>query len=129
MNTEEARIVENDEIVYKIENGLLLSEFKLPIKMDLNRTKSMIEMRHEISNGEKQLWLCDFKGLKGFTKEGRDYAEAHGQEYLHATAVIVNSSVVKYIANLWNKLKKPHVPMMVFTDKLEAEKWLRNINV
>ena len=86
-------------------------------------------MRHEISGGNNQLWLCNFKNLTGFTKEGRDYAETHGQEYLNGTAVVVNSSVVKYIANLWSRLKKPHVPMMVFTNKLEAENWLRNISV
>jgi len=128
MKTQEAKILENEEVIYKIEDGLLISEFKQPVKMDLDNAKSMIEMRHEISAGEKQLWLCDFKGLKGFTKEGRDYAEVHGQDYLHATAVVVNSSAVKYIANLWNKLKKPHVPMMVFTDKSEAKNWLRDIS-
>lgn len=128
METEQAKVVENEDIIYTIENGILYSDFKKPLKMDLDRVKSMIKLRHDISEGEKQLWCCSFQDLKGFTKEGRDYAEIHGQDYLHATAVIVNSSVLKYIANLWNKLKKPHVPMMVFTSKVEAENWLRNIN-
>lgn len=118
--------IENDEIAYWIEDGILFSEFKQPIKLDLDNVRGMIEMRHEISEGEKQVWFCNFQSLKGFTKEGRDYAELHGQDFLIATAVLVNSSVVKYIANLWNKLKKPQVPMMVFTDPTEAKKWLKD---
>ena len=87
----------------------------------------MVELRHKLSAGEKQYWCFDFSNLKSITKEGRDYADVHGQDYLHATAVVVNSSITKFIGNSWFKLKKPVVPMQIFTDKLSAVSWLEEL--
>lgn len=126
MKANESLLCENDFVRFYMEEGVLHSEFKKEVNADKDVTIQMIALRHELSNNEDQIWCANFSKLKGFDKEGRDYAEKHGQQFLISTAVLVDSSVIKYIANLWNKLKKPHVPMKVFTEKTEAVNWLNS---
>jgi len=115
---------ENDFVSFEIINGILFTEFKTKTIIDLEVAKTMIELRHKISAGENKYWCFDFSNLKFFTKEGRDYADIHGQDFLNATAVIVDSSITKFIGNTWFRLKKPSVPMQIFTNKENAVSWL-----
>lgn len=119
--------MENDFIVYWKEDGLLFSEFKVPTVMDLSVIKTSIEMRHAISEGEKQYWCTDFHNLKEYPKEARDYAEIHGQEYLYATAVIINSHVTRFILNTFMRLKHSEIPLQAFKTREAAVVWLNSL--
>ena len=119
--------IENDTIVYWIEGGILFSEFKKPTEMNLEVCKKLIELRHSISNGEKQYWCSDFKMLKSYTKEGRDYADVHGQDFLHAAAAIVNSHVTMFLYNIFVRIKKTKIPFKAFKNKEDAVVWLNEV--
>lgn len=119
--------IENDFIVYWKEDGILFSAFKKPTVMTLDIIQISIQMRHTISSSEKQYWCSDFSNLRSFTKQARDYAEIHGQEYLHATAVIINSHITKFILNTFMRLKRADVPLQAFTSKSDAIKWLNSL--
>jgi hypothetical protein len=123
----EKQVLENDFIKYTIEDDLLFAEYKVPTVVDLDSAKEMIEMRHRISDYRKQYWCVDFTNLKSFTKEGRDYADVHGQDYLYATAVIVNSHLKGFILNTFLKLKKSKVPLQAFKSKVDAVAWLTEL--
>ena len=62
--------------------------------------------------------------VEDFVQEARDYADLHGQEYLYATAVLVNSHITKFIFNTFLKLKSANFPFQVFTSKEKAIEWL-----
>ena len=66
----------------------------------------------------------DFKLLKNYTKDSRDYAEKHGQELLHGTAVIITSHLSRFILNTFMKLKKADIPLKAFKTKDDAVNWL-----
>lgn len=119
--------LENEYIVYWKKDGILFSEFKSPVIMTLDIIKESIAMRHEISANEKQLWCSDFANLKSFTKEARDYAEIHGQEFLIGTAVIVNSHITRFILNTFVKLKRAEIPLQAFKSKDDAINWLKSL--
>lgn len=121
------RIVENSFIKYSIEDEILFAEYKVPTVVDLESAKEMIAMRHEISDHQKQYWCVDFANLKSFTKEGRDYADIHGQDYLYATAVIINSHLTRFLLNTFLKLKKSKVPLQAFRTKADAVAWLMEL--
>ena len=127
MNTAMKTELENDNIKYWIEDGILYSVFKKPTVMTLDNIKTFIEMRHELSGNKKQYWCVDIKSLRSFTKEGRDYADVHGQDFLHACATVVNSHVTKFIFNVFLRIKKPRIPFRAFKNKEEAVAWLKEI--
>jgi hypothetical protein len=119
--------MENDIIKYWIEDDILYSAYKMPVDITLENAKAVIELRHAISNNEKQYWCQDITNLKSFTKEGRDYADIHGQDFLYATAVIVNSHITMFIFNIFIKIKTPRIPFQAFKTKAAAVKWLKEL--
>jgi hypothetical protein len=119
--------MENDIIKYWIEDGILYSSYKMPVDVTLENAKAIIELRHAISNNEKQYWCQDITNLKSFTKEGRDYADIHGQDFLYATAVIVNSHITMFIFNIFIKIKTPRIPFQAFKNKEAAVAWLKEL--
>lgn len=119
--------VENDFIKFWIEEGILYSQFKKPTDGSIENIKALIDLRTEISNGEKQYWCYDFNGIKSYDIEARNYADKNGQEYLHACAVIFNSHVARFILNTFMGLKKPIVPLKGFAKKSDAINWLNEL--
>jgi len=122
-----AKEVENDFIKFWIEDGILYSQFKKSIIINMECIKALIELRTEISAGEKQYWCYDFKGIESYDKEARDYAEIHGQEYLYACAAVFNSHIAKFTLNTFMILKTPLIPLKGFTQKQDAVNWLNEI--
>jgi hypothetical protein len=120
-----SKVLENEYIRFWIENRILFSEYKKPINLDLNIGVEIIKLRHEISAGEKQYWCYDFKNIISMPSETKEHAAKYGQEYLHATAVIVYNHLQKFIVNIFISLKKPTIPFMAFTDKEKALQWLK----
>jgi hypothetical protein len=118
---------ENDSIIYWFEDGILFSKFKNEITIDLENIKNLIELRHEISDRKKQYWCIDMLNIKEYKKEARDYAEKHGQEYLHATAAIIHSHISRFIINIFLKLKKSKIPFQAFNSKKLAVLWLNEM--
>ncbi|WP_026715069.1 DUF7793 family protein [Flavobacterium daejeonense] len=121
------RTVENDFIKFCVEDDILYSQFKKPTIGTLKNIKTIIDLRHEISIGQKQYWCYDFNGIKSFEKAARDYADIYGQASLYACAVVLNSHVTKFILNMFMKLKNPVVPLKGFTKKSEAVQWLNEL--
>lgn len=119
--------VENDFIKFTIEDNILHSHYKKNTDLNLDLAKRLIELRHQISNNEHQYWCYNITKLKSFPKDVRDYAEIHGQECLHATAVIINSHVTKFIMNTFLRLKKPRIPFQAFSNTTDAVLWLKKI--
>lgn len=119
--------VENDFMKFWIEDGILHSQFKKSVIINIEKIKALIELRTQISNGEKQYWCYNFDGIKSYDKEARDYAEVNGQEDLYACAAVFNSHVAKYTLNTFMLLKKNTIPLKGFTKKNDAINWLNEL--
>jgi len=119
--------VENDIICYEIKDGILYSVYKVNLKVKIKEAKEIIDLRHQISNNEKQYWCYNINGLKSLDKESRDYADQNGQELLHACAVVINSYLTKFIFNTFLMIKKPKMHFKAFNDKESAVEWLNKI--
>ncbi|MFA9189812.1 hypothetical protein AAGV28_00385 [Flavobacterium sp. FZUC8N2.13] len=119
--------IENEYARFWFENGVLFSELKEPIEFDVKIVSNLIELRHKISNSTNQYWCMDGTKLVSLNKEARDYAEIHGQDFIYANAMIVNSHVTKFIFCMYVKLKSPGFPFQVFTNREKAVEWLLEI--
>lgn len=117
--------IEDENIIFWKENNILYSKFTTKkTKLDYYNTKKFIELRHQISNNEKQYWCCHLNGIIGFSKDGQKHADEYGQEFLYACGVVVYSHLAKFLVNLFVRVKKPHVPLKYFTDEKKALHWL-----
>lgn len=121
--------IENESIRFWKEDGILFNEFKKPTDLTLEIVEQIIDLRHQISNGEMQYWCTSFSNVNSMPKEGRDYTDLHGQEFLHASAALVDSPITKFIVNVFTMIKKPKVPFRAFTKKEEAINWLNEMKV
>jgi hypothetical protein len=121
------REASNQLTKYWMEDGIMNSVFLQNFDLTLEMCISMIQFRHEFSQGEKQYWLYDINGLNSMTKEAKDYAAIYGQDYLHAAAIIVHSHMQKFLINTFISVKKPNIKTRVFTDKTKAKDWLLDI--
>lgn len=119
--------LENEFVRFWIKDGILYSEFKFEVDVDLYKVKQLIETRHTISDNKKQYWCYDVSKGKGFPKESRDYAEIYGQDFLFASALVINSHIQKFLFNAFMKLKKSKIPFQAFTSKEKATEWLMEI--
>ncbi len=117
----------DESIHFWIEEGILKSEFLKEVVLDEDFCEKIINIRHQVSNNEKQYWLYDFRNVANMTTEGRKYAEKYGQDCLYATAAIVNSHLTKFIVNLFRKINNPRIPFKAFKDMQEALEWLKDI--
>lgn len=119
--------LENEFIRFWVVDGILHSKFKMEVNMDLDMIQKLIEVRHTISDNVNQYWCYDVEEVKGFPKECRDYVDIYGQDFLFASAVVINSHIQKFLFNTFLKLKKSKIPFQAFTNKEKAIQWLREI--
>lgn len=119
--------VKNEYVKFWMEDGILYNEFTKPVSLSEEVVKELIELRHAISNNEKQYWCYNFNGVTSMPKNGRDYAELHGQDFLSASAAIINSHITNFIVNTFTLIKKPHVSFKAFKTKESGVKWLLDV--
>ncbi|MBV6643319.1 MAG: hypothetical protein KI791_21545 [Cyclobacteriaceae bacterium] len=108
-----------------IENGIMKCSFYDLQELTLEITKHLVSKRVEHSNGVSYPCLFDVSKIKHSTKEARDFLAKEGNELVTASAILVDSAVVKMAANFYVSVNKPVKPTRLFTDKDSALTWLR----
>lgn len=121
--------LENEFVRFWLTDGILYSKYTKTVSFDVNLLKQLIEIRHTISNNTSQYWCYNIGGGVGFPKECRDYADIHGQEFLFATGVVINSHIQKFLFNAYLKLNKPKTPLKAFTNTEKAVEWLNALKL
>jgi hypothetical protein len=119
--------MENDDIRFWFEDGILCSEYKKPYDMTLENSKPIYALREEISGDTDQYFCYDISNLKSMSKDARIYGEKHGQHKLKASAVVVNSYLTKMIYNLFLSIHTVKIPVKAFKSKGEAISWLKEL--
>ena len=117
----------NNFVHFYMKEGIMRSYFLKDVEMDLPTIIEFINFRHAISEGEKQYWLHDLKGLKTMSKDAKEYASIYGEEFLHAGAIIVHTHLQKFLINTFIIVKKPKVKTRFFTDTSKALNWLLEV--
>ncbi|MGA9637056.1 hypothetical protein [Flavobacterium sp.] len=120
-------MVENDYIKLWLENDMLFSSFKKPIRLTLEESKKFVELRCLISNSECQYWCMNLAGVKFISNEASTFLHENGQELLHACAMVVNSHLIKFMAKVFISSRKTKIPVKIFTSEKEALLWLNDI--
>tara|TARA_Y100001972_G_scaffold125712_1_gene177544 strand:- start:1848 stop:2243 length:396 start_codon:yes stop_codon:yes gene_type:complete len=107
-----------------VENGIMKCSFYDLHELTLEITRHLVAKRIEHSNGISYPCLFDISRIKHSTKEARDYLANEGNELVTASAILVDSAVLKMAANFYVSVNKPVKPTRLFTDKQTALDWL-----
>ncbi|MES2285292.1 MAG: hypothetical protein V4547_06345 [Bacteroidota bacterium] len=117
-------LLENDEVCIEVEDGILFAKWKKSFA-DLNAAQQAVKYRLESTNFVPYPILLNVQQLKKITKSARDFlASEKGCEGIIAGAFLINSNFGKLIGNFFIQINKPLRPSKLFTDEVEAKKWL-----
>ncbi len=69
--------------------------------------------------------LFDIRNMMFIDSKTRAYAAEQYRPHVAASAIVVESRMSSYFANLYLKFSKPKIPTRLFTKMDEAESWLK----
>lgn len=108
-----------------ISNGIIFSEYKPDLVINLRVAKDIINDRKTISESIMRPFFIDITDLLSIDTPARNYmASSEACEFLSAGAVYTNNKLLAFLGNAWILLDKPLIPSKVFTNKEAGLKWL-----
>ncbi|QMU28303.1 DUF7793 family protein [Adhaeribacter radiodurans] len=119
------RTQETKYVLMYIQDGIFQCFFKAMDVMDINVAKVTVENRLEFFAKESYPCLFDITQVKETTKEARDFMANEGNDLVLASAMVVNSPMLKMMANFYIMVNKPKNPTRLFTDRESALEWLK----
>jgi hypothetical protein len=117
---------EDEEFICYLKDGIIFGRFKKhDCVVDLELMKKGIGERIKISGGIDRPVLIDVRRLKYWTREAKEYGMSkEGTLYIKASAILINSVVLRISINWALKTFKHDKPSLFFTDEVKAVRWL-----
>ena len=94
--------------------------------IDIDTLKKMTETGDSWNGTKLCANLIDLRDVLFIDSKTREYAAAQYREHVAGQAILIESKISSYFANLFLKFSRPKVPTKLFTDEEEAFKWLNN---
>jgi len=115
---DKVRVVEGDDMIYRY-----IAINKCTLDMDT------LEKMTIIGDSWCQERLCanlvDIRDMLFIDSRTRAYAAAQYRPHVAGSAILIDSRISSYFANLFLKFSKPKVPTRLFTNEDDAVKWLK----
>lgn len=118
------RFKETEYSTTTLQDGIAQCIFSEIEEVDVRIAARTVTDRVAFFEGVAYPCLFDITKVKHSTKEARDYLANEGSELVAASAILVNSPVVRMMANFFIMVNKPNNPTRMFTDKESAIEWL-----
>ncbi|MDQ4142103.1 MAG: hypothetical protein M3142_16490 [Bacteroidota bacterium] len=115
---------ETKYVTMYIQNEIFHCYFKAMDIMDIGVAKVTVQDRLHFFQDTAYPCLFDITQVKETTKEARDYMANEGNDLVLASAMVVNSPMLKMMANFYIMVNKPKNPTRLFTDRESAVQWL-----
>ncbi len=120
-------MVENQNIQFWIEDGILHGLYKKNCMVTLEAAKEIVKLRLSMQ-GDKTYpciaYLLEGEGV--FKSDARKFLAIDGYIGVEKLAIITTSSVKAVIANVFITIDKPIKPTRLFTSKQKALLWLKS---
>ncbi|PSR53138.1 hypothetical protein AHMF7605_06140 [Adhaeribacter arboris] len=107
-----------------IQEGIFQCYFKAMDIMDINVAEATVRDRLQFFENTAYPCLFDITQVKETTKDARDFMANEGNNLVLASAMVVNSPMLKMMANFYIMVNKPKNPTRLFTDRESALEWL-----
>ena len=118
------------EYSFKLVENILYIDFGTNVEIDLNYAKRMVKDRLNLLNGKIVLSIADASRVIKISKEARDYFSSdEARRGVKAAALISDNAMTNMLANFFIKvhLVRPKVPTKLFSNKIDAESWIRSL--
>src|SRR4030066_1458 len=92
--------------------------------IDMDTLEKMTNVGDTWNEGRLCANLIDIRDMIFIDSKTRSYAAAQYRSHVAGTAIIVDSKVSSYFANIYLKFSQPKVPTRLFTREEDAVKWL-----
>jgi len=92
--------------------------------LDLDTVEKMTKIGDTWNGTKLCANLIDVRDMFFVDSKTRDYAAAQYRPHVAGQAILINSRISSYFANLFLKFSKPKVPTQLFTKEDDAIKWL-----
>lgn len=124
------KIIELDEAIIGMRNdGIVHVFFKAHTEIDIALQEKLIDAYNKITDKQKYPFIFEADDYCTITKEARDNAiHIEHRSPVDATAVIVQNTAYRLIANFYLKFNKPKRIYKVFKNFNEGIEWLKTSN-
>jgi hypothetical protein len=112
------KVVQGDDQIYKY---IAINKCTL----DMEMVKEMTRVGDAWNGTRLCANLVDMRDLFFIDSRTREYAAAQYRPHLAGQAILIESHLSSYFANLFLKFSKPKVPTKLFTKENEALEWLK----
>lgn len=121
----ESKII-NDKIeLFKRDDQIYIYKALEKSSIDLDTVKEMTRIGDEWNGTTLCANLLDIRNVTFIDSKARAYGAEQFRSYVAGQAILVDSKISSYFANLFLKFSKPKVPTKLFTDENEAMNWLK----
>lgn len=93
--------------------------------IDLETIKEMTRVGDEWNGTALCANLIDIRDVGFIDSKARAYGAEQYRSYVAGQALLIESKISSYFANLFLKFSKPKVPTKLFTNEEEAIAWLK----
>lgn len=94
--------------------------------VDLDTLEKMTRTGDEWNGTKLCANLIDIRNMLFMDAKTREYAAAQYRPHVAGQAILIESRVSSYFANIFLKFSKPKVPTKLFTVEGEALEWLKS---
>ena len=115
---DKVKIVQGDDQIYSY---IVINNASL----DIDTLEAMTKVGDEWNGNKLCANLIDLRDVLFIDSKTRSYAAAQYREHVAGQAILIESKISSYFANLFLKFSKPKVPTKLFTDETEARWWLQ----
>jgi hypothetical protein len=106
--------------------GILYIRIFEEADMDRADVEEIYNLGLQMAQGKPYCALADTRGKPTSTPEARAFGAEQGySKFRLADALLVDSSMMKLVANVYIKFNKPKVPTRMFESEEKAIAWLR----
>ena len=93
--------------------------------IDLETVKEMTRVGDEWNGTTVCANLIDIRNVQFIDSKARAYGAEQYRSYVSGQAILIESKISSYFANLFLKFSNPKVPTKLFTQETEALSWLK----
>ena len=115
---DKVRVVQGDDQIYRY---IAINNCTI----DMDTLEKMTQVGDSWNGTRLCANLVDIRNMLFIDSKTREYAAAQFRPHVAGQAMLIDSKVSSYFANIFLKFSKPKVPTRLFTNENEAIKWLK----
>jgi hypothetical protein len=115
---DKVRVIEGDDMIFRY---IAINKCTL----DLDTLQKMTVVGDTWCQNRLCANFIDIRDMIFIDSKTREYAAAQYRPHVAGTAILIDSKISSYFANIFLRFSKPKVPTRLFTNENEAIAWLK----